>query len=303
MGSKQRGGDYTWLVGDNYGRLSKYVDKWFSYDSDLNGLPVWNSADHSGMDNQWSRAGEMNAFTIEGVDLACYLVRELHAMAIIADKLGKPDDKQRFNDHAEAVVKLINNVFWDETDGFYYDRNEKTGQRVRVKSVAGFTPLWAGVAPADRAARIVHEHLLNENEFWLKYPVASYAKTEPDYYQGRKDKECNWRGSSWMPTNYLIFHGLIRYGFKEEARELSNRCFRMAVEENPVTREFYNAETGAGLGQTEFWGFSTLAYVMPLELDLGYDPTDLDTEVRPIVTEELGITFPPLAPTTGPMGK
>jgi putative isomerase len=61
-----------------------------------------------------------------------------------------------------------------------------------------------------------------------------------------------------------------------------------------VTREYYNAETGGGNGQKQFWGFSALGYVMPLELELGYDPTDLEAPVKPVVTHHLGVTFPPL---------
>ena len=83
-----------------------------------------------------------------------------------------------------------------------------------------------------------------------------------------------------MPTNYMIFHGLIHYGFKHVARDLADRTFHMVLDENAVTREYYNAETGGGNGQTQFWGFSALGYVMPLELELGYDPTDLNQRSR-----------------------
>ena len=43
----------------------------------------------------------------------------------------------------------------------YFDRNEKTGQRVNVKSVTNFMPLFAGAATPERAKRMIHEHLLN----------------------------------------------------------------------------------------------------------------------------------------------
>ena len=108
---------------------------------------------------------------------------------------------------------------------------------------------------------MVGEHLLNEKEFWLAYPVASYAKTEPDYYQGSHN-ECNWRGPTWAPTNYMIFHGLMRYGFAAEAKILADRLLEMAVEKNAALREYYDAETGLGLGQTRFWGFTALYYGM-----------------------------------------
>ncbi|MGA2229437.1 MAG: trehalase family glycosidase [Tepidisphaeraceae bacterium] len=303
MGSRLHGNDFEWIRGDRYERLKKYIDRWFAYDSDHNGLPVWNSADHTGMDNQWSRAGLLNSFQDEGVDLACDLERELQAMSIIASQLQEPADAQAYTDHAERLKQLINDVFWDETDGFYYDRNEKTGERVKVKSVAGFFPLWAGVATPERARRIIQEHLINPNEFWLKYPIATYAKTEPDYYQGSRkslistSNECNWRGSTWICANYMIFHGLMRYDYPGVAHELAMKSYHLVLDENPNTREWFNAETGEGEGHV-FWGFSTLAYVMPLEWELKYDPMDLNGPVKPIVTENLGIAFPPL-----PQGK
>ena len=137
---------------------------------------------------------------------------------------------------------------------------------------------------------MIHEHLLNPDEFWLAFPVASYAKTEPDYYQG-SHHECNWRGSTWAPTNYMIFQGLRAYGYQAEARELATRLFNMALLKNPVLREYYNAETGEGLGQTRFWGFTSLYYGMLLESILGYDASTLQKPVEPIVTRELGIQF------------
>jgi putative isomerase len=290
LGCKQNNNDYQWVAGNYYDRLKKYLDKWMSYDSDGNGLPTWNSADAAGTDNQWSRAGPLSSFQDEGVDLASYLVREFDAMNVIAKALNKPDDAAEFTRKSESLAKAINDVFWDEKDGFYYDRNEKTGQRVNVKSGSAFMPLFAGVAPPDRAKRLVDEHLLNEKEFWLAYPIASYAKTEPDYYQG-SNHECNWRGSTWAPYNYMTFHGLMHYGMSDVAKELSRRLFEMAVVKNPVLREYYNAETGEGLGQTQFWGFTALYYVMPMEHALGYDPSDLHQPFRPIIPQELGIGF------------
>ncbi len=307
LGARQNKNDYEWLNtspenatvienGSYYNRLKKYLEKWFSYDGDGNGLPTWNSADAAGTDNQWSRAGQIGAFEDEGVDLASYLVRELRAMAVIADHLGQKDDSKAFTAHADQVCKLINDVFWDEKDGIYYDRNEKKNQLVRVKSATCFMPLFCGAATPERAKRTVNERLLNENEFWLAYPVASYAKTESDYYQGSHklangSNECNWRGSTWAPTNYMIFQGLMRYGFKDAAKELATRLFNMAVVKNPVLREYYNAEDGTGLGQTQFWGFTALYYVMLLEWHLNYDVSDLEKPFRPIIPEELGVKF------------
>jgi putative isomerase len=290
LGSKQNGDNYEWLRARYYERMKKYLDRWFAYDTDGNGLPVWNSSDASGMDNQISRSGQPDSNFDEGVDLACYLYRELEAMQLIAEKLGKTDDAKKFAQHARQLATAINKTFWDEKDGFYYDRNQKTGQPIRVKSVAGFMPLWAGVASREQAKRLVREHLTNPREFWLKFPVATYAMTEPDFFEGTRGG-CNWRGPAWIPTNYMIMHGLMDYGFKAEARELARKTFAMALDENPVTREYYDSDSGKGNGMNPFWGWSSLAYVMPLDFLEHYSPMDLHGAIRPLLKQDLGLSF------------
>jgi Mannosylglycerate hydrolase MGH1-like glycoside hydrolase domain len=293
LASRQNRNDYEWLRNRYYERLQRYLNRWFAYDHDGNGLPVWNSSDASGMDNQISRSGDLESYTDEGVDLACYLYRELQAMAVIAKGLGKSDDQKMYLDHASHLANVINKVFWDEKDGFYYDRNEKTGKRINIKSVAGFIPLWAGVASRVQASRLVKEHLLNPREFWMKYPIATYARSEPEFYEGSRSGECNWEGPSWIPTNYMVFHGLMQYGYTDVARQLATKTFEMALLENPVTREYYDSDTGKGNGMNPFWGWSSLAYVMPFDLIDDYNPMDLNAPARPLIRIEFGDSLKP----------
>src|SRR5665213_2943313 len=92
----------------------------------------------------------------------------------------------------------------------------------------------------------------------------------------------------------MIFQGLRGYGYESEARELARRLFEMAVIKNPVLREYYNAETGEGLGQTHFWGFTALYYGMLLESYANYDAASLTKPFRKLIPEELGVEFPAL---------
>jgi putative isomerase len=105
LGSKQIGDNYEWLRGRDYERLQKYVARWFEFDQDHNGLPTWNSSDASGMDNQYSRSGDLDSYYDEGVDLACYLVRELQAMAIISKKLGLIERETKIPRSCRAAYK------------------------------------------------------------------------------------------------------------------------------------------------------------------------------------------------------
>lgn len=293
LGCRQTG-CYDWLLPRYYQRLAKSIDFWFWYqDFDKNGLAVWDSADHSGMDNQDRRAGENYSMTVEGVDLNCYLVREYQAMSALATGLGLAADAATFEAKATALSETINEVMWDEADGFYYDRYERKGEPVRVKSVAGFIPLWAGIVPPDRAERLVKDHLLNEEEFWICYPVATWSKSEPDYVQVLEDRNiCNWLGTTWIPTNYMVFHGLRKQGFGDIAEDLAYKTFELVINEAD-TREYYDGESGVGQGLNPFWGWSALGYLMPMEFENEYDPTEIEEEtILPLAAQETGLRFP-----------
>jgi glycogen debranching enzyme len=256
-------------------------------DLDKNGLCVWDSADHSGMDNQKTRAGEFGAWAVEGTDLNCYLVREMKAMAILAERLDRTEMMHTCQQMGEKIWHAVDVVLWDETDGLYYDRNERTGETVRVKSIAGLISLWLEDAAPGKAARLVEDHMLNTQEFWLEYPVAAWSKQEPDYDQDAKDPGCNWRGTTWIPTNYILMHGLMRHGYQDTALDLAYRTFDMVLARNETTREYYNAETGEGKGLDPFWGWSCLAYFMPLECERGYHPEEITEEPVILLAHEL----------------
>ena len=195
---------------------------------------------------------------------------------------------------AAEMANKINSTFWDEKDKFYYDRDERTGELVKVKSVAGFMPLFAGVATPSKAKAIIEKHLMNPEEFWSEYPVPGYTSEEPGYHQGvlPSDMGCNWMGTTWIPTNYMIVHGLCNYGYKEEAIMLAQKTYKMVMNENDVTREYYNSETGEGIGLNPFWGWSTLGYMLPLELELGYHPTVInDKPLDAVGTRYFGVSF------------
>jgi hypothetical protein len=92
----------------------------------------------------------------------------------------------------------------------------------------------------------------------------------------------------------MIFEGLRAYGYHAEARDLANRCLDQVLVKNPILREYYNAETGEGIGKDRFWGFTSLYFGMVLETLTDYDASSLDKPNRPIFTTDLGIQFPPV---------
>lgn len=279
------GSKTTWFTKDHYARLRRYLDYWLTtLDRDDSGLSEWNSGPHSGCDTQFTRIGPWRSGYCEGVDLNCILYRELLAAEELASLLGLVEEAARARKEAHHKRERIQALLWDEQEGFFYDRDIRTGRKIAVKSAAAFLTLWAGVATEAQASALVYRHLANEAEFWTPYPIPSYARTEQDYTQryipppGSNpvdllgEGHANWCGGLWPHWNYLIIHGLVNYRYRELAAQIAAN-YHAAIVADPGWHEWYNAETGYGCGMHPFIaGATVLGAILPIELQLGYDP-------------------------------
>ena len=286
-------GEFDWITNETYfPKLQKYLDYWlFDMDENKNGLSEWMSAPHTGMDNQHERAGFWLDRNCEGVDLNCYIVKETEAFSELAKLTGKEDIAEKYFKIAEERKTKIRELLWDENDGFFYDRkndkykpvanpekdNTNANERcegkwkIPVKYVGAFLTLWAGVATDEQAKILVMKHLTNPREFWTPFPIATLSKSEPGYSTTKisGDDGCSWRANVWMPTNYMIYHGLKWYGYDNIASALAQRSVELI--NHAGDREYYNSETGEGVGLDPFWGWSLLGHFFMLEENLDWD--------------------------------
>ncbi len=74
---------------------------------------------------------------------------------------------------------------------------------------------------------------------------------------------CSWRANVWIPTNYIVAHGLRAYGYHDLAALVTQQTHDLVKKSG--NREYYDAETGEGCGLDPFWGWSLLAHFMPYE--------------------------------------
>jgi hypothetical protein len=177
----------------------------------IEGQPLCRSGE-SGMDNssRFDRGGPWDS-----VDMNAYAVNDMRCVAHIARTLGRGPEAVQWDGRAEALSNRVNRLLWDEESGFYYDR-ELDGDLLPIKSNAGFLPLFAGIASAGQAARLV-THLSDPTQFWPHLPVPTIALDEPSYEPDM------WRGPTWININRLICLGLRRYGYHDLACELRQR--------------------------------------------------------------------------------
>ncbi len=108
--------------------------------------------------------------------------------------------------------KLINDYFWDEKSGFYNDYNLKTNRLEKLKTLAGFYPLWCGVADKKQAGKCLKMLKAFEHAGGL----ATTVKMKPSHKQ--------WDyPNGWAPLQLVVIEGLSRYGFEKDAERLTRK--------------------------------------------------------------------------------
>ncbi len=183
--------------------------------------------------------------TMELADVGLNALYALDAWALnqIATLLGRDDEARAYADEYAALAQRINEQMWDEAAGIYKNRHWD-GRLSAHLSPTNFYPLIAGIAPRERAERMLREHLLNEREFAGQYVIPSTARDDPGY--GGNDY---WRGRIWGPMNFLVSEGLRRYRFDEAALQFAQCGLDLFLGEwraESHVHENYNTDTGDG---------------------------------------------------------
>jgi hypothetical protein len=245
------------FIADVYPKL-KANHGWFfsTRDSDQDGLCEW-----SGADSGWDTSPRWDGGPVEAVDLACWLYLDAFLLGRMAKDLAMAADVQRYDQEMIKLRQAIQMQFWDESDKLFYDLDIATGAPVKVPTPAAFLPLFVGAATQIQAESVA-AHMSEAEVFGTPYLLPTVSPAS-DAYQS----DNYWRGPVWVVLNALAVWGLERYGLTQAATQLREQTLSL-IEGQGFPREYYDSQTGAGLGAPNFMG--TAAFYMLLH---GENPT------------------------------
>ncbi|MFP4114379.1 MAG: MGH1-like glycoside hydrolase domain-containing protein [Spirochaetota bacterium] len=138
-------------------------------------------------------------------------------MAQLGEILNDKEISFRYNRHFFSLKTRINNLMWNEDDGFYYDL-DKDERQVRVKTIGSFWALLAELPNEDKSERLI-AHLSDPETFGTENPFPTLAANEEQFV----DRGTGFRGSVVPPFTFMVIKGLEKYGKYEFARECAIR--------------------------------------------------------------------------------
>jgi len=146
------------------------------------------------------------------IDLNALLFRYEKDLVRMFTILKSDEKKNYYAARAGMRKKEINDFMWNRNRGFFFDYNYKKKKQSDFYSLAGFYPMWAGIASSKQVKRMVE----NLDVFEYEGGLANTQKQElfKDYRQW--DYPNGWANQHW-----IVINGLQKYGFKSDAERLA----------------------------------------------------------------------------------
>jgi putative isomerase len=283
-------------------RLEPFIDRYLTvFRHEETGLAVWQDDFAVGVDNDPS-VYYRPARSCGSIYLNSLLYCELLAYSDLLEQAGSPDKAAHYQAQARRLAEAVNRHCWDERDGTYYsvdlalnpidpsDWLHRGAPRdwscllLRIDSWSSFLPLWAGLASDEQAERMVRRYR-DASTFNCQYGLRTLSRLEKMYSLKASNNPSNWLGPVWGISNFLVFSGLVRYGYRDDARELAGktvRLFGQDLAENKTLHEFYHPDTGEPIMTPGFqnWNYLVLNMIAYLE---GQPFCDCTWTMRPVI--------------------
>jgi putative isomerase len=296
-------GDAEWLR-EGFYTLQAFEDLYLNYHRHTQtGLLYWQNDQAIGVDTDPSTFFRPDGSS-GSIFLNALMYKELLAMVYLADCLKMPEIASTYRREAGKLRTAVREYCWDPRDGFYYsvDLNlrpvEKpeldslqpgkfffhTGQPrsydcliQRISVWSGFMAMWSGIATNEQAAEIVRRQYCDTASFNAPAGIRSLSPLEKMYDLRASGNPSSWNGPVWINVNYLVFRGLVQYGYTKEARELAEKTILLLgrdFERFGALHEYYLPENGEPVLNKGFQNWNLLVLNMMAWLDK-----------KPVVTE------------------
>jgi alpha,alpha-trehalase len=199
--------------------LSHYWDNFYLHET----------AEH---ESGWDMTSRFNGHCMHilPVDLNCCLFKYETDLARISSILNDRDSKARWLQLAYDRKEAINHYMWNAKRKFFFDFNYKKNKKMRMRTLAGFFPMWCNLATPKQAKGMVE----NLKFFEYKGGLSDTEKFSKDY----RSKQWDWP-NGFPNLQWIVIAGLLNYGYKKEAEQIAKKWLDLNKRIFEITGKFW----------------------------------------------------------------
>ncbi|MCH5153786.1 MAG: hypothetical protein J1F71_01100 [Clostridiales bacterium] len=173
---------------------------------------------------------KFNPTAMFSLDLSSLKLLAFDVLERISAMFDMSEDRVKYAKAKADMKKVINETFWCEGEGMYINRYT-TGQWATAIGATSFYPLLAGAVDTPEKLSLIVNNLTDTNRFWGDYVIPTLSIDNREY--GKRSKPDNngkrtppylvYRGSIVPYVNFIVYHGLKRYGLDELAAQIAQK--------------------------------------------------------------------------------
>ena len=181
-------------------------------------------------------------FRVIDVGLNSILHRANLDLLALFDQFGMLSESLELKKRIELTCKAFDKL-WDEQHEHYYNRDEISGELIRIPTSACFLPLFGQLASDKQAQKMI-----STLEEWMKQEFLLVPSTSP--FDPNYESQRYWRGPIWPHVNWMICEGLKNY----DRHDLSQKIRLQTLEliSKLGFHEYYHPLGESGLGGESF---------------------------------------------------
>jgi glycogen debranching enzyme len=253
-------------------------------DPDRDGFVEYYRTNENGLANQGWKDSQDAIFHADGsladgpvalCEVQGYIFAAKRLIARGARQLGKHAVADVLDAQATELAEKFDQAFWCEEIGTYALALDGNKQPCRVRTSNAGQVLFSGIAPPERAERIVGG--LMSPSFFSGWGIRTIAREERRY-----NPMSYHNGSIWPHDNSIIAAGFARYGHKGAVERIFKSLFDAAsyIELRRLPELYCGFQRGRQRGPTLYpvacspqaWAAGTPLLLLQASLGLEFDP-------------------------------
>jgi len=142
-----------------------------------------------------------------------FLIQDSQMNAVLIRSIGY--DTGEILEWQNQSLKNYDQKLWNEELGMYTGYDLRENKQLPHREIGGLVALFAGIASKHKASRM--NNYLSDLHTRGFYLCPSFDVDSPLF-----DSKRYWRGPIWPQMNWMLYHGLNKYGYKNTADIVKN---------------------------------------------------------------------------------
>lgn len=196
-------------------------------------------------------------FLVQDTLMNALLIKSNESLIKIGKRFGY--DIGELEEWQQQSKKVFNEKLWNTKLNTYTSYDLRAKKNIEHKEIGGLTALFAGVADIDRATQL-NDYLtgLTSRGYYI---CPSFDVDSPLF-----DSKRYWRGPIWPQMNWMIYHGLHKYGFNETAETVKSDLIEIVKQTGFY--EYFESQKEISKKLTKGYGGGQFSWTAACVLDL-----------------------------------